>query len=201
VSEIFAGLQSPCRFLTLVRPVPPFDGRLIAGAAHAVRAVEDESIVARRNRRFATSNALTIYVPPGGHGGQLQPDRPPGMHEAMDDANRRSSVQHRQLGLEDDVVELPRPSRHALDQLEADQVVVAMWSHDARPPFSGGQLDTLVVDDQYGIERGQPHVSARRRTGDEQTVVPPCAQATDRSHGEATETIGDEPLAARRCFE
>src|SRR5205823_3861758 len=121
-------------------------------------------------------------------------------HAAVAHPHGRPAVQHGELGLEDDVVDRPPPSRHAVAQFERVEVNEPLGSETAVAPLVRGELHHAVTHEEHWIEgRQAQHASAGgRRRHHQKTVIPPGGEAAERAHRIATEPVGHEPLARRR---
>ncbi len=165
----------------------------------------------RRSRRrpvsipgCAVRVPLAVDAAPRAERRQLEPHRPVGREQPVDDADRRRAVRHRQLALEHDPADLPAPARHAVLEVERDeQLVAARVDGAARPTrrWRGGSARR---------RRRAPGRARRDRAfrapgpstaTDEQPVVAARAQPGDRAHRVAADAVGDEPLAQRRLVE
>ena len=195
--EILAVVQPARRLLARPHAAIPGAARPPARAGDAVGALELEAVRGRLDRRVAVREALAVDAPPRAERRELEPDRPVGGHETVDDPDRAAAVCHRDLALEDDVPDLPAPPRHAPVERERDEELVAARIDRAGPPFVGRKPVASVADDEDGLERREPEHPGRRPAGglDEQPVVAARPQARDGSHRIPAEPVGDEPLA------
>src|SRR6202007_40565 len=104
---------------------------------------------------------------------------------------------------EDDVSDLPAPTRDAAVELEGREQLVSLRVDCAARPLVCGQPDAGVTGDEDGIERDEAHHPLGRtmHCNHEEPVIAAGPQRPDRPHRIAAEAVGDEPLALRRLVE
>ena len=161
-------------------------------AVDAVGALEHESARRLFDRGRTIRVSLTVHASPGAKRRQLEPHRPVGGNEPMDDRNDRRSVRHRDLALDDDAADLPAPARDAVLELERNEQLVAARIDRPARPLVGCEAKASVARDDDGIERGQTEhaVGGTVDRNREQSVVATRAQACDRPHRVAAHSVG-----------
>ena len=127
---------------------------------------------------------FTVHVSPRRNCGKFEADRSWRADQAMNYTGCRSPVHHCDLGFEQYIADLPPPPWHSLDEVERGEVAVTLWCHSADDHSRVAQLVPSTIDDQDGIECGEPEPSPDRWLGgnDHQPVIAARAQPTDRAH-------------------
>src|SRR4029077_3010515 len=111
-------------FLARADAAVPRAAGLPARAGDAERALEHEALVDTFDRRIARGGSLPVDASPRAERCQLDPGRPVGAHQPVNDAHDGAAVEHRELTLDDDVSDLPAPPRYPVLQLESHQQLV-----------------------------------------------------------------------------
>ena len=169
--EVLAVAEPARRLLARADVAVPGAAGLPAVSADAVGALEDEAAICRLDPRRAVRVALAVHAAPRAERRQLEPHRPVRGEQPVDDADRRRTVRHRELALEQDPADLPAPARHAVVEVERDEQLVAARVDGSVPPLVGGEAEARVARDEHRVERGEAEIAAcparrpRRRAG------------------------------------
>src|SRR5439155_16625339 len=88
---------------------------------------------------------------------------------------------------------------HAVLEVERREELVAGRIEATARPLVHGEAVPRVADDENRVERREPEHPLRGPAGgdDLEAVVAPRAEAADRAHRVAADTVGDEPLPGR----
>src|SRR5207247_1822042 len=129
--------QTAGRLFARTNVAVPLAAGLPARSGDAVRTLEDEAARRLLDLRRAVRVPLAVNAPPRAKRRQLEPHRPGGCEEPVDDAHGRRAVGGGELAFQHDRADLPTPARDAVREVEGDEELVALRVDRAAAPLVG----------------------------------------------------------------